>query len=237
MHLYLIRHADPDYEADSLTPRGFKEADALARRMIAAGVTHVYASTARRALLTAKPMAEGLTLPVIAHDWLLEPGHLRVRQDGIDYTMWDIYGETVRAFDAPLTQMTWPRIPPFDAPEVAEMWKGFRERADALIASHGYERQGCRYRIRRSSGDRVAIVSHNGTVLLFLAHLLELPLPLVWCGFFAWPSSVTVIHLEEHSSAWAVPRALHVADVSHLYAAGLEPQPRGFGPGRYEPFM
>jgi broad specificity phosphatase PhoE len=237
MHLYLIRHADPDYEAHTLTPQGFREVDALVRRMAAVGLTHIHSSTANRALLTARPIAESHSLAVASHDWLLEPTHLRVRQDGRDFTIWDTYGETVRSSDAPLTQMTWQRTPPFDAPEVMEMWNDFRARADALIAVHGYERQGSRYRIRRGSGDRVAVVSHNGTVLLFLAHLLELPLPLVWCGFFAWPSSVTVIHFEEHSSSWAVPRALHIADVSHLYAEGLAPQPRALGAGRYEPFM
>jgi probable phosphoglycerate mutase len=82
----------------------------------------------------------------------------------------------------------------------------------------------------------MALVAHNGTLLLFLAHLLELPVSLVWSGFYSWPASVTVILFEEHSDTWAVPRALHVADISHLYAANLEPQPRAFGNGVYEPF-
>ena len=88
-----------------------------------------------------------------------------------------------------------------------------------------------------AKGDpRIALVSHNGTVLLFLAHLLALPLPLVWCGFYSWPASVSTIHFEEHSDAWAAPRALCVADTSHLRSAGLEPQPRGMGAGLYEPY-
>jgi probable phosphoglycerate mutase len=64
---------------------------------------------------------------------------------------------------------------------------------------------------------------------MLLAHLLELPPSLVWCGFYSWPSSVTDIYFDERSHNWAVPRALHVADVSHLYNAGLRPQARGMG--------
>jgi hypothetical protein len=54
-------------------------------------------------------------------------------------------------------------------------------------------------------------------------------LPLVWSGFYAWPASVTVIHFEEQSETWAVPRALYVADTSAMRMAGLKPVPRGMG--------
>ena len=40
----------------------------------------------------------------------------------------------------------------------------------------------------------------------------------------------------DRAYAWAAPRALCVADTSHLRAAGLEPQPRGMGAGLYEPY-
>ena len=59
----------------------------------------------------------------------------------------------------------------------------------------------------------------------------------MYCGFYAWPASVTVFLMEQHSATWAVPRALHVADVSHHFAARLAPQPRAFGRGRYQPFL
>ncbi len=236
MHLYLIRHADPDYSNDTLTPQGFKEARALAARMASVGLTHLYSSPLPRALLTAQSIARLSPLPIVQKDWLVEPAHLTLVQNGDTYKIWDTFGDAVRSGKAPPTQETWNRVPPFEAPEVSEMWRAFRPRADELLESHGYVREACRYRVLRGNQDRIALVAHNGTFLLFLAHLLELPLSLVWCGFFAWPASVTVFFFEQHSDTWAVPRALHVADVSHLYAAGLPPQPRAFGSGSYEPF-
>lgn len=237
MHLYLIRHADPDYAHDTLTRQGVKEARALARRMAAVGLTHLYSSPLPRAVLTAQAIARLCPVPIVQQDWLVEPAYLTVVQNGTTYKIWDAFGEDVRSRKTPPTQETWNLVPPFDAPEVGEMWRGFRLRADELLARHGYVREGSRYRIRRRNRDRLALVAHNGTFLLFLAHLLELPLPLVWCGFFAWPASVTIFFFEERSSNWAVPRALNVADVSHLYAAKLAPQPRAFGNGLYEPFL
>jgi len=60
-----------------------------------------------------------------------------------------------------------------------------------------------------------------------LAHLLAIPLTLMWSGFWMAPSSVTTILFDERSPEWAVPRCIGFCDVSHLYAAGLPVQPRG----------
>jgi len=236
MRLYLARHSDPDSPRDGLTAEGEREAEALAARLQAEGITHLSSSITGRSLATAERISGRTGLPVVRRPWLLEPGHLRVEQGGVTYAMWDTFGETVRA-RTPLPEGdAWFSIPPFDAPEVAAMWAEFRLRCAELTAEHGYVREGERYRIVRPNDERVALVSHNGTVLLFLAHLLALPLPLVWCGFYNCPSALSIILFEEHSDAWAAPRALCVADTSHLWVAGLEPQPRGMGNGTYEPY-
>ena len=237
MHLYLIRHADPDYENDTLTPQGWAEARALAKRFGPIGLTAIYSSCTVRSEATAACMAEAAGGEVIREPWIMEPAHLTVRQDGRRFMMWDTFGETVRAGIEMPTQSTWTDRPPFDAPEVRTMWTDFRGRIDELVAAHGYIRENGRYRIERRNRDRVAVVTHNGTVLLFLAHLLELPVSLCWSGFYSWPASVTTIFFEEHSDEWAVPRALGVADLSHLHTEGLEPQPRGMGGDRYEPYV
>jgi broad specificity phosphatase PhoE len=237
MHLYLIRHADPGYTDDSLTEQGHREAEALARRLATHGLDYLYASRTVRSLKTAEYVARLLNIPVVEETWIIEPSHLRVRQKGRAYVIWDTFGEVVRGATSLPTRQSWFEHPPFHSPEVRSMWEEFQRRSDELMARHGYRREGGRYRIERKNRERIAIVSHNGTVLLFLAHLLELPVPLVWCGFYAWPASVTTIYFEEHSRRWAVPRALGVADVSHLHVAGLEPQPRGMGAGRYDPYL
>jgi broad specificity phosphatase PhoE len=237
VHIYFARHADPDYENDSLTDQGFQEAAALADRLASHGVTRVYASTANRAILTARAYADRRSLGVETFPWLLEPAHLRVEQGGRQYSLWDTYGETVRSGAAVPTQETWSRAAPFDTPAVREMWRVFRANADGFLAGLGFVREGGRYRVAGPVSGRIAVVSHNGTILLWLAHLLELPLSLVYCGFYTWPASVTTIYMETHTVAWAVPRALSVSDVSHLVAAGITPRPRAMGAEPYDPYL
>ena len=236
MRLYVVRHADPSHLKDGLTRQGEQEAEALAARLAAERIDRLYCSVTGRSLATAEAVSRRTGLPVQQERWLNEPGHLRVEQAGRTFMVWDTFGETVRGLSPLPGHETWQRCRPFDDPAIAAAWKEFTARCDEMTAAYGYVREGARYRIERHSDARVALVAHNGTVLLFLAHLLALPLPLVWCGFYTWPASVTTLHFEEHSDAWAAPRALCVADTSHLRATGLEPQPRGMGAGLYEPY-
>lgn len=49
MKLLIIRHADPDYSADSLTPVGWREAALLAERLERTEITKTYCSLLGRA--------------------------------------------------------------------------------------------------------------------------------------------------------------------------------------------
>lgn len=53
MLLYIIRHGDPHYPTDSLTPRGVLQAEAVGKRLAAAGITKIYSSPMGRAKQTA----------------------------------------------------------------------------------------------------------------------------------------------------------------------------------------
>ena len=72
-----------------------------------------------------------------------------------------------------------------------------------------------RYRILEPNERKIAVFCHMGFGLAWLAHLLEMPLPLLWAGFWLAPSSVTTILMETRSEQWAVPR-LSLGDVSPL---------------------
>ena len=58
MLLFYIRHGDPIYDPDSLTPLGLRQAEAVAKRLALYGIDELYASTSNRAILTAKPTSE-----------------------------------------------------------------------------------------------------------------------------------------------------------------------------------
>ena len=52
MRLLFIRHCEPDYETDSLTEKGFREAELLADRMVNEEYDVCYCSTMGRAMQT-----------------------------------------------------------------------------------------------------------------------------------------------------------------------------------------
>lgn len=72
MLLFYLRHGDPIYDPDSLTPLGERQAEALARRLSVYGLDEIYASSSRRAQQTAQPCCELLHKSMTVLDWCNE---------------------------------------------------------------------------------------------------------------------------------------------------------------------
>ena len=72
MLLYIIRHGDPIYAPDSLTPKGHLQAAALAKRLAVHGLDKIFASPLVRAQQTAKPTCELLGLDCQIEEWTSE---------------------------------------------------------------------------------------------------------------------------------------------------------------------
>ena len=72
MVLYIIRHGNPDYEHDTLTPLGEKEAEALGERMKKEAPDLIYMSPRGRAIATAKPTCQKTGLTGSIENWMTE---------------------------------------------------------------------------------------------------------------------------------------------------------------------
>jgi probable phosphoglycerate mutase len=140
---------------------------------------------------------------------------------------WDLHGEIIRGHDRYPGHDNWHLLEHFENPTFRAGYESLCERSDELLGRHGYDRTGGRYRCARPNHDHIAVFCHGGFGLTWLAHLLALPLSLVWAGFWLPPSSVTTVLFDQRSPEWAVPRCIGLGDVSHLYAAGLPVQARG----------
>ena len=62
MLLFYVRHGDPIYNPDSLTPKGHLQAEALAKRFGLYGLNRVFTSDSVRAKQTAEPTCKLLGL-------------------------------------------------------------------------------------------------------------------------------------------------------------------------------
>ena len=94
---------------------------------------------------------------------------------------------------------------------------------DALLARHGYEREGEYYRAVRPNRDTVALFCHFGLECVLLSHLMHVSPMILWHHLCAAPSSVTTIYTEERRQGIANFRVSSFGDTSHLYAGGEEP--------------
>lgn len=72
MRILIIRHAEPDYSKDSLTLKGFKEAEYLADRLEKMNIGRVFCSPLGRAKDTIRPYCKRTGKKAIILPWLQE---------------------------------------------------------------------------------------------------------------------------------------------------------------------
>lgn len=224
MKLLIIRHADPDYTIDSLTPTGWREAELLADRLSNLDAAAFYVSPLGRAKDTASLTLKRLNRTAVSCDWLQEFApvvyHPGKEKGGC---AWDWLpaawtGES-RYFDID----NWHRTEAMEAAGVKEAYEWVTGSLDCLLASHGYERQNRYYRAVRANEDTLVFFCHFGVECVLLSHLLNLPPMPLWHGACAAPSSVTTLVTEERREGIAYFRMSSFGDTAHLYAAGESP--------------
>ncbi|MGE5557348.1 MAG: histidine phosphatase family protein [Bacillota bacterium] len=228
MRLYVIRHADPDYENDTITPDGHLEAQALAERLASVGLNRIYCSPLGRALDTMKYTAGLLKLQPVIEEWTREmwPELKLAETPWGAIAAWDVPGETWRSGKTMPSHRTWHSAPILSR-SIRKAVESLQKNSDEFLKNLGYERRGGRYRRLSPHKEKIALFCHGGFALTWLAHLLEIPVTLMWSGFWLPPTSVTTVLFDERSQEWAVPRCIGLGDVSHLYEAGLPVKPRG----------
>lgn len=224
MKLLIIRHGDPDYSIDSLTPTGWEEAELLSRRLCALDVKAFYCSPLGRARDTARPTLEKLGREAQILPWLREFTPQIQRPDrespGI---CWDWLPQDWTRDRRFYDRDHWWESDVFRAASVREEAQWVAQGLDTLLARHGYVREEGYYRAESPNEDTVVLFCHFGVECVLLSHLLGIsPMPL-WHGFCAAPASVTTLTTEERRKGIASFRMGSFGDTSHLYAAGRTP--------------
>lgn len=223
MRILMIRHGDPDYEHDALTPKGRREAELLAKRLVNERIDAAYVSTMGRAAETAAPTLRMKGIEGEYCEWLREfSGRYIDRPDKEKphNVCWDWLPEDWTRFDEFYRYDGWYENPVM----VAADMKGYEESVtaplDEMLARHGYEREGRLYRAVKPNDDTIALFCHFGVSCVMIGHMLGIsPMPL-WHGFCAAPTSVTTIYTEERREGKASFRIACFGDTTHLHDAG-----------------
>lgn len=224
MKLLIIRHAEPDYSIDNLTPIGKIEAELLSQRLVNMDIKEFYISPLGRAQATAAPTLEKLGRSGITLDWLREfPATVVRGGETAPSCCWDwLPAEWTKDADF-YDRDKWITKSPFAEAGVAEAYKRVTEGFDELLAKLGYVREGGYYRAVAANNDTIALVCHFGLSSILIAHLLGVSPMTIWHGFCAAPSSVTTINTEERRDGIASFRIASYGDVTHLISNGRSP--------------
>lgn len=224
MKILIIRHGDPDYTIDSLTEKGWKEAEYLSQRISKLRVRDFYVSPLGRAKDTASLTLKKMNRTATQCDWLREFAPRIDRPDRPDCPVcWDWLPQDWTCEEKYYQYENWYDTKIMRAGHVGEEYRWVTENLDQLLAGYGYIREGHLYRAERPNNDTIVFFCHFGLGCVLISHLLGIsPMPL-WHGFCAAPTSVTTIVTEERRKGIASFRVSSYGDISHLYVKDEEP--------------
>lgn len=228
MILYYVRHGDPTYSPNALTPLGRRQAEAVAKRLAVHGIDKIFVSSSNRAVETAQPLAQITKLEPVILDWANE-----------DYAFWDmsmkddagnllwVYrhreGRKLLAQDDVRTLgRKWYTHPGFAQTKCAESMERIQKEVDAFLLQLGYRHDlehNC-FLTERPNEERVAFFAHEGMGLAILSCILDIPYPMVSTRFDMGLSAVTAIEFCEVDGI-LFPRMMTFSNDSHLYREGL----------------
>ena len=229
MNLIFIRHGDPDYSIDSLTEKGWREAELLSARTTTWDVKEFYCSPLGRAKDTASLTLNKLGRTATVHEWLKE-FYVDVKdpETGNNRIPWDFMPNYWTNVPELYHKDTWLKAPVMQTGDVAAAYEKVATGIDAVLAEHGYERNGNYYNVVKGNSDTLVFFCHLGVQFVILSHLLGIPAPLLWQGAFVAPTSVTVLTSEERVKGDAYFRLHTLGDCAHLYAGGESYSRSGF---------
>ncbi len=240
MKLFIIRHGDPDYAHDSLTERGFQEAELLSVRLLKENITDVYCSPLGRAQATAKPFLEKTGLHSETLDWLqefprpiIQPlKELGLADEDRRTCPWDLHPEVFnRYYDQITDPLHWSELPMYQVEGAAEMAGKIKDQFFGFLSKLGLVRSGCGFALAEGTKwdqlkeKNIAFFCHMGLGSLLTAYLGLVPPPVYWQEFRVMPTSVTTVLFQKIREDFVQSKIFTVGDVTHL--ASLELTYRG----------
>ena len=227
MRLIFIRHGDPDYEHDALTEKGVREAKLLAGRVSTWDVEKFYVSPLGRAQQTASYTLEKMGRTAKTMDWLREFSYaINTPETGYRVIPWDLFPDYFTTVPEFYDKDKWLESDIVkSSPEMAAKYHEVCAGIDSILQSSGYERHGLYYRTDSAVTDgddnkNVVLFCHFGVTSLIISYLLGISPILLWQGFIAAPTSITVLNAEKRLNDDAYFRIQSFGDASHLTVNG-----------------
>ena len=235
MRILLIRHGEPDYTTDSLTPKGREEAEYLGRRLAHYDIADFYVSPLGRARETAEYTLKKVGRTAETLPWLAEfRGRYPDPETGkLRPVAWDILPRLWSAYPAARDIATWTDIPLYDGGNVREIWQETTAGVDALLARYGCKKDGPVWLCGQNAPITIALFCHFGISMAILGYLTEISPLVLWQRTLCLTTSITEILTEERVKGELSFRLTKLGDLSHLEAAGIRRSTAGLFPECY----
>lgn len=222
MKIVFIRHAEPDYENNTLTEKGFREAKCLSKHYSINDFDEIYSSPLPRAYLTAKEVIKDES-KIIEAPWLVEFLHF-IEMDNNSHLVWDFkpselinHSEIIKE-----SYLDDPKMVSGNE-NINELYKEVTNSFDNVLRKHGYIREGDFYRVVNESKETIVFFCHFGVMSVLCSHLLHVPFTSLANFTVCLPTGVTTFVTEEREKGLAQFRMLSFGDISHLKMENEEP--------------
>lgn len=217
MYLYFIRHAQPDYEHDSITEEGKLQAEKLAQWFSDIKIDELYHSSMGRACETASYIAKKLNLTPKSLDWAREVKWGKANGDANDpLSPWAIKDKIIQTNHCYPEGESWKNIDEIQGNKIVGDIDEHCLALDNFLAEHGYIRENQLYKAENPNEKTVVIVCHGGVISAFISYLTNTP-------FFQYIShmgsdltAVTKIHFRGNQGEYHPAQMIYINSQMHL---------------------
>ena len=202
MNLYFVRHGYPDYDNDSLTEEGKRQAEETSKVLSKISFEKIFCSPLGRAKLTAEYTAKKLNMEPVVLPWTSE--NLAASQIGVfdekgvfNWIFW--VDKTKQKMIEKQGDPNW-YLDPIFKESVKEGVDRINKELDAWLLSLGLEhdREKKIYKKVGKTPENIALFAHGGMATLFMSSILDMNYAEFVSHFYVHETcGVTHIHFEE----------------------------------------
>ncbi len=226
MRMIFVRHGDPNYGKDILTPLGHAQAEAAGKRLSDEKVQRIYSSPCGRALETAEHIAEWVKFPkkeitVLPFMREIAWGATEGEELYLKGHPWYLVDHMIENGKS-IIDGTWREDDFFKRNQATAICENVGKEFDRFLCELGFCREGDYYRVGEAIDGTVVLTSHGGSSSAVLAHIFNMPLPFILNFIHPEMTAITVISFEGEKGKLTAPRVEILNDARHIEGVSSE---------------
>ena len=220
MRIIFVRHGEPDYKNDCLTPKGHIQAEVVAKRLANEEIEEIYSSPLGRARMTMQKFAgQHPSLPVRILDFMHEInwGSISGKELELEGHPWNCVNEMVSK-GLNICDSEWKQGPYFHDNIATLEVENIAKEIDSWLRSLGYSREGLYYRNTRKDNSQhtVVLFSHGGSSCAAMSHMLNIPFPFTCASIHLPFTAISILRLDTNPGSLCTPVIELMSDSKHL---------------------